>query len=292
MPPSQPTSIDSGLAPAPARGNKVVPDVSSRTLSELISLSGRVAVVTGGARGIGLAIVRRLAEAGAAVAIADLDKQAAEEAARNIRKVPGAQCMGIEVDVADADSVRDAADKAVNAFGAPHIWVNNAGVYPITPLLDLSESQWDRVVNVNLKGSFLGAQEAAKRMIAAGIGGVIINLASVAGYRAAGIGGTEYVAAKHGVRGLTKSLAAQLGRHGIRVLALAPGTIDTPGIAKSREEVRAMGVVQVDADHELPLGRDGVPDDVARVVLFCASDLSMLMTGSTLPVDGGMLVLL
>lgn len=269
-----------------------IAEVSSRSISELVSLSGRVAVVTGGARGIGLAIARRYAEAGAEVVIADLDKDSAEQAASSLSTIHGRRCLGVEVDVADAQSVRDLADRAVDELGCPRIWVNNAGIYPITPVLDLADEQWDRVVDINLKGAFLGARVAAQRMIAAGGGGVIVNLASVAGYRASSVGGTEYVAAKHGVRGLTKALAAQLGPWGIRVLAIAPTTIETPGIQRSREEVRALGTDQVDAEQERPLGRDGVPDDVARVALFCASDLSMLMTGSTLKVDGGTLALL
>lgn len=268
-----------------------IPDVSMRTIVDLISLRERVAVVTGGARGIGAAVAQRFAEAGAHLAIADLDKAEVEQTASRLSETYGCRCIGVEVDVRDANALSDLADRAVRELGGLHIWVNNAGIYPITPLLELSEAQWDHVLDVNLKGTFLGAREAARRMVAAGDAGVIINLASVAAYRASSIGGTEYVSAKHGVRGLTKALAAQLGQFGIRVLALAPATIETPGLEASREEVRALGVEQVDAHNERPLGRDGVPDDVARVALFCASDLSLLMTGSTLLLDGGTLSL-
>lgn len=268
-----------------------VPDVSSQTILELVSLTGRVAVITGGARGIGYAIADRFGEAGADVAIADVDKVAAEMAAARISEAYGRRCIGVEADVSDEQSVSELADRTVRELGGLRIWVNNAGIYPITPFLDVSTAQWDRVIDVNLRGTFLGAREAARRMIQAGEPGVIINLSSIAGYRASSRGGAEYASAKHGVRGLTKALAAQLGRSGIRVLALAPTTIDTPGLQRSREEVEALGIEQVDAHRERPLGRDGVPDDVARVALFCASDLSVLMTGSTLLVDGGTLVL-
>lgn len=269
-----------------------IPDVSSVPITGLISLANKVAVVTGGAQGIGRAIATRFAEAGASVVIADVNKASAEDTATELERRFTRRCLGAAVDVADSTAVSELADRTVRELGRLDIWANNAGIYPITPLLELPEEQWDRVLDVNLKGTLLGSCEAARRMIAQGSGGVIINLASVASFRASSLGGTEYVAAKHGVVGLTKSLAAQLGTHGIRVLALAPTTIETPGIQRSREEVASLGGEQVDAQQERPLGRDGVPDDVARVALFCASDLSLLMTGSTLAVDGGTLALL
>ena len=153
----------------------------------------------------------------------------------------------------------------------------------------MTEAQWDEVLDLNLKGTFLGAREAAKRMMAAGHGGVIVNLASTASYRAPGPGIAHYVSSKFGVRGLTKALAVELGPHSIRVLAVAPTLIETPGIEEGREAFRAAGLgdmIEQIAARE-PLGRAGVPDDVARVVLFCATDLSALMTGSTLAVDAG-----
>jgi NAD(P)-dependent dehydrogenase (short-subunit alcohol dehydrogenase family) len=153
----------------------------------------------------------------------------------------------------------------------------------------MTDQDWDKVLDVNLRGTFIGAREAGRRMAEAGHGGVIINLASTAGYRAAGPGIAHYVASKHGVRGLTKSLAVELGPHGIRVLALAPTLIETPGIEEGRAAFQAAGLgdmLEQMAQRE-PLGRVGVPDDIARVALFCASDLAMLMTGSTLLVDAG-----
>jgi NAD(P)-dependent dehydrogenase (short-subunit alcohol dehydrogenase family) len=263
-----------------------IADVSGRSLAELVSLAGRNAVVTGGARGIGLAISRRFAEAGAHVLIGDLD--AAEDAAQQMG-VYGGRALSSRLDVADGASISALADLAMRELGGIDIWVNNAGIYPFGGALHLSDKQWDRVLDINLRGTFIGAREAARRMVTAGRGGVIINLASTAGYRG-GEAVSHYVASKHAVVGLTKSLAIELGRHNIRVLALAPTLIRTPGIQEVRRKLAAAGqpdVFGAQHDANLPLGRAGVPDDVARVALFCASDLALFMTGSTLPVDAG-----
>ena len=270
----------------------VIADVSGWSVAELVSLQGKAAVITGGAHGIGYAIAARFVEAGADVLIGDLDKKGAEAAAERLASADR-KVIGGELDAADEVSIIQFADRAVLELGGVDIWVNNAGIYPSIPVLDMTEAQWDAVLDLNLKGSFLGAREAAKRMIAAGHGGVIVNLASTAGYRAAGPGIAHYVSSKFGVRGLTKALAVELGTHGIRVLAVAPTLIETPGIEAGREAFKAAGLgdlIDQIAARE-PLGRAGVPDDVARVVLFCASGLSTLMTGSTLAVDAGDLAL-
>jgi NAD(P)-dependent dehydrogenase (short-subunit alcohol dehydrogenase family) len=263
----------------------VAPDHTGRPLTDLLSLAGRAAVVTGAGRGIGLAIASRLAEAGAAVVVADLNDTAAEAGARAL----GDRASALQVDVADAASVAALADAAVERHGRLDVWVNNAGIYPTHPLLELDEADWDRVVGVNLRAVFLGAREAGRRMSALGQGGVIVNIASTASYRVAGLGVSHYVAAKHGVLGLTKSLAVELGPHGIRVLAIAPCVTRTEGIAEQRDAFEAAGFAIDDLARELPLGRVGVPDDVARAVVFCASDLAALMTGSALAVDAGYL---
>ncbi len=270
----------------------MITDVSDRSIPELVSLEGRAAVITGGARGIGLAIATRFAEAGASVLIGDLDEKGAEDAAERLSAM-GRRTIGMELDARDTDSVSRLADRAVVELGTIDIWVNNAGVYPSVPLVDMTEAQWDNVLDVNLKGSFLGAQQAAQHMIDAGHGGVIVNLASTASFRGLGPGVAHYVSSKFGVRGLTQALAVELGPYGIRVLAVAPTFIDTPGTAEGREALETAGrgdmIEQMAAAK--PLGRTGVPDDVARVVLFCASDLAALMTGTTLPVDAGDLAL-
>jgi NAD(P)-dependent dehydrogenase (short-subunit alcohol dehydrogenase family) len=184
--------------------------------------------------------------------------------------------------VGDPGSVAAVAETALARFDRIDIWVNNAGIYPSKPVLEMSDADWDHVIRVNLGGTFAGSREAARRMVAAGHGGVIVNLSSIAGIRGRAPGVASYVASKHGIIGLTKQMALEFAGAGIRILAVAPTTIITPGVEEGLGH-------PVDLDQRLagPLGRAGRPDDVARVVLFCASDLSMFMTGSTLLVDGG-----
>jgi NAD(P)-dependent dehydrogenase (short-subunit alcohol dehydrogenase family) len=257
-------------------------DLSDRPLAELISLQGRSAVVTGGARGLGLAIVRRLAEAGASVLIGDVDAEGARAAAADIGRRVGGTVIATPLDVADPASISAAAEAAVAQLGSIGIWVNNAGVYPSTPTLQMSDEDWDAVIRLNLGGAFTGSREAARRMVEGGGGGVIVNLSSIAGIRGRGPGVAHYVASKHGIIGITQQMALEFAGAGIRVLAVAPTTILTPGV-----EERMGGQGDLAQRIAAPLGRAGVPDDVARVVLFCASDLAAFMTGSTILVDGG-----
>jgi NAD(P)-dependent dehydrogenase (short-subunit alcohol dehydrogenase family) len=255
-------------------------------LTELLALSGRIAVVTGAARGIGRACCTRLAEAGATVVAADLDGEGAHAAAREL----GPPAFGAAVDVREAASVRALVDRVVAEAGRLDVWVNAAGVYPTSPLLELSEADWELVLDTNLRGTFLGAREAGRAMVAGGDGGVIVNVSSTAAFRVDAPGAAHYVASKFGVRGLTKALAVELGPHGIRVLEVAPTVTLTPGLEEQREALESSGFALEELGPQLPLGRVAVPDDVARVVLFCASDLAALMTGSTLAVDAGELV--
>ncbi len=217
-----------------------VPDVTTKALHELISLRGRVAVVTGAGRGIGLAVARRLAEAGADVAVGDLDEETARGGAEELLAF-GVRSFGTTLDVSAEPSVRQLADRTESELGPIYIWVNNAGIYPSTPVLDMDVSQWDRVLDVNLTGTFLGAQEAARRMVATGVGGAIINITSTAGFRAAGPGVAHYVASKHAVRGLTKSLAVELGPYGIRVLSGRANARRDPGYRRGPSCFRGGG---------------------------------------------------
>jgi NAD(P)-dependent dehydrogenase (short-subunit alcohol dehydrogenase family) len=267
----------------------VAPDVSSRSIAELISLSGRIAVVTGGAVGIGLGIAHRFAEAGARVVIADIASTTA--AVAEVASRSGGEVHGRRLDVTDGASIADCAQQVRDEFGAIDIWVNNAGIYPSVGVLEMTDAQWDAVLDVNLRGAFIGAREAAKHMVDAGRGGVIINMASIAAFRAGGPGIAHYVASKHALHGLTKSLAVELGPLGVRVLAIAPAMVETPGMDAGAQALRDAG--NADAFDSfaatLPLRRFGKPDDVARVALFCASDLAVFMTGSALLVDAGYL---
>lgn len=263
------------------------PDLTARPLADLISLAGRVGVVTGAARGIGRAIARRLAEAGAVVVIADVD--GAEAAADELGGV-AARLHGWPLDVTDRDAVGRFAGRVVEEFGRLDIWVNNAGVFsPASPVLDMPDATWDRVLDINLNGAFAGSRAAARAMVAGGEGGAIINIASVSGYRGrAGL--SHYSSSKHAVRGLTRSLAVELGPLGIRVLGIAPTMVTTEGTDAAQRSA-APRLHATDVYSHLPLGRAGVPDDIARVVLFAASDLAALMTGSTLAVDAGQMSL-
>jgi NAD(P)-dependent dehydrogenase (short-subunit alcohol dehydrogenase family) len=262
-----------------------IADVTDKSIAELVSLAGKRAVVTGGARGLGKAIGRRLAQAGASVLLADVEADLAKASAGELSRTLGARVIATGVDVTDSASVAAAADLAVAELGGIDIWVNNAGIFPNSPLLEMSDALWDQVLDVNLRGTFVGAREAARRMVAAGRGGVIVNVASTAGFKGTGPNLAAYVSSKHGVRGLTRQLALELARSDIRVLAVAPTYISTEGTGR--------GVIPADAGPNVAkmmmsrLGRIGEPDDVARVVLFCASDLASFMTGSTLPVDAG-----
>jgi NAD(P)-dependent dehydrogenase (short-subunit alcohol dehydrogenase family) len=277
------------------RGNiMAIKDVSGHSLQQLISLEGRVTVVTGAARGIGLAIARRFAEAGSNVVLGDLDIAGAESGAAAISREFGRRAVGVSLDVGDEVSIVAIAERAVAEFGKLDIWVNNAGIFPGAPTVDLMADVWDRVQDINLRGSFLGAREAARRMLAqTPRGGVIVNIASVSGFLGRP-GLAAYVSAKHGVVGLTKSLSVEWGPQDIRVMGVAPTGISTPGVEARKVGVDAAELKRIeDLDKQvgaaLPLGRQGVADDIARVALFCASDLSMLMTGSTLLVDAGAL---
>ena len=262
------------------------PDLTSRPLADLISLTGRRAMVTGGGKGIGAAIARRLAEAGAAVMVADIDKVAAEQVAGEITTI-GGRAIGAEVDVTDSAAVEAVVARAVSELGGLDILVNNAGIFPIFPVLAMPDEEWDRVLRTNLYGAFYCAREAGRQM--AGKGGVIVNVASIQAFRAGAPGLAPYTASKGALVSFTQALAVELGPMGVRVLAVAPTVVDTPGLQANMPIFEAAGVANVieEVSAKLPLGRTAVPDDVARVVLFCASDLAALMTGGTLVVDAG-----
>jgi NAD(P)-dependent dehydrogenase (short-subunit alcohol dehydrogenase family) len=258
-----------------------VPDHSGAPLADLVSLAGRAAVVTGAGRGIGAGIAARLAEAGADVVVADLDGEAAMAVAKQLAEEHGRRVIGAGVDVADEASVVGLADLALRRFGRLDIWVNNAGIFPHTgPVVDADAVGFDRVLDVNVSGTFLGAREAARRM---GDGGAIVNLASITAF-AARAGLTAYSTSKHAIVGLTRNLAQDLAPLGVRVNAVAPGLIVTPGVlGGAAGETRSAAALATRPT--APLGRHGVADDVARVVLFLVSDLAAFVSGATIVVD-------
>jgi NAD(P)-dependent dehydrogenase (short-subunit alcohol dehydrogenase family) len=258
-------------------------------IERLLRLDGRVAVITGGAQGIGFAIARRLAQAGAKVALGDLVEASARDAAQTIATELGVQSVGLALDVRDEKSVVSFADQVEASLGPLTVWVNNAGIYPMRHLVDMDAAEWDLVNDVNLRGTFLGAREAARRMTRSpGMSGrVILNLASVSSCRGR-VGLAHYVASKHGALGLTRSLAVELGPQGIRVLAVAPTLVATPGLAERKKSGGGdVEGLEGSVAAGLPLGRIAQPDDVANAALFCVSDMASLVTGSTIFVDAG-----
>lgn len=252
-------------------------------MSEL--LSGETAVVTGGASGIGRAIARRFADHGANVVVADLhpeprlDGQPTHEL---IEAETDAEACYIECNVANVGDL-DAAVEAAEAMGGIDIMVNNAGIFREEDFFEVTEAEFDDLFNVNVKGVYFGAQQAAERMRDHG-GGSIINMSSVAGYRGAANYET-YCASKGAVRLLTYALADRLGEHDIRVNAIHPGTIET---AMSTEDVELFGTgVETELLESVPLGERGLPTDVGNTAVYLASDLSGYVTSESIIVDGG-----
>lgn len=264
-----------------------IADVSDVPLGDLLSLKGRGAVVTGGAQGLGRGIARRVAEAGADLLIGDLNLALAETVAKELSDAYDGKVIAAHLDVADSASVSAIADRAVSEFGSLDVWVNNAGIYPNIHLLDMTDEVWNQVMDINLRGTFAGCREAARRMIDAGKGGVIVNVASTAAFGGVAPGVVAYVSSKHGVAGMTKQLAIELAPKNIRVLGVAPTFCDTEGNTRALAELSERVGKEIPATMTSRLGRIGTPDDIGRVVLFCASDMAIFMTGSTLLVDAG-----
>jgi len=264
-----------------------------QTIAQLFDLTGKGAIVTGGAMGIGQAISCRLAEAGASVMITDIDLEAASQTVEQI-KARGGKAQAIRADARSKADARKVVQTTVEAFGRLDILVNNAGIYPMSPVLEASEELWDKVLDTNLKGAFFYSQAAAQEMIKAGHGGKIINIASIDALHPYGAT-AHYAASKAGVVMLTKALALELGLHEILVNAVAPGGIMTPGTVATRRAISlatGMNDEQIiqSFTERLPLRRMGQPDDVAKVVLFLASAAADYMTGSLVLVDGGFLL--
>jgi 2-dehydro-3-deoxy-D-gluconate 5-dehydrogenase len=267
--------------------------MSHPAIEQLFDLSGKSAIVTGGARGIGQAIAFRLAEAGAHVTVADIDVAAANQTVERIRLENGS-AQAILADARSAEDAGRVVQATVEAFGGLDILVNNAGVFPLVPVLRVPEELWDRVIDINLKGVFLCSKAAGAVMAEAGKGGRIINLASIDALRPNGMA-AHYNASKGGVLMLTKAMALELAPYRILVNAVSPGGITTPGTEKARQDVtKSMGVRQEDMleawIQRVPLKRMGDPDDVARVVLFLASGAADFITGANIVVDGGYLL--
>ena len=244
----------------------------------------RIAIVTGGARGIGSAVARRLAADGLAVAVLDLDEAACQPVVEEI-VAAGGRAMAVGADVSDEQAVSDAVARVADELGAPTVLVNNAGITRDNLLFKMTASDWDQVMGVHLRGSFLMTRAVQAHMTAAGNGRVVtMSSTSAQGNR----GQANYAAAKGGLESFTKTLAIELGKFGVTANAIAPGFIDTPmlsataeRIGMSYDEFLAAGVATI------PVGRSGTPDDIAQAVSFFVDDRSGYVNGQVLAVAGG-----
>jgi 3-oxoacyl-[acyl-carrier protein] reductase len=243
--------------------------------------ASRVALVTGGAHGIGRGIAQAFARSGAKVAIADRGDREAGSTAQEIAADTGAELLPVTVDVRDAASVESAVQRIEAMLGPIDVLVNNAGIYPNTPVVDMDEAEWDAVFDTNVKGMFLVSRAVARRMIDRGLGGRIVNISSGAA-ESGRIGAAHYCSSKAAVNMFTRVLALELAPHNIAVNAVGPGLIEVPDWSLSSEYINALIA-------STPMGRIGQPEDVARAVLYLASPDATYITGTTLYVDGGSL---
>ena len=263
--------------------NPIVP------IHELVRLQGKVAVITGAGSGIGRACALRLAEAGAAVVAGDVRGDAASATAAAVDDL-GGDAAHARVDVRDDDQCRALAGAALAAFGQIDIVVNGAGIFPPSPMFEMTVDAWDRVLEINTRGTFLVSRACAEHMQ----GGTIVNIASKSAMQpTAGL--AHYAASKGAVVMLTKSLALELAPRRIRVNAIAPGAVDTEGASATAAAFAERSGVDLSEIKKAycarnPIGRECEPDEIARVALFLASPLSSYVNGETILTDGGHLL--
>jgi 2-deoxy-D-gluconate 3-dehydrogenase len=257
-----------------------VPEFS---LSEILRLDGKSAIVTGGAKGIGRGIAERLVEAGARVVISDIDEAAGKSAAQAL----GAQF--VRADMASEEDLRNLIGHTIQSHGRVDILVNNAGIYPFKPVLEMTASEWDRVQAVNLRGLFLLSREFVKAAAERGQGGAIVNIGSIDSFHPSSVGLAAYDASKGGVLMFTRNFALEAAHLGIRVNMIAPGGITTEGVSAAQGGDMPEDVAR-DFLARVPLGRWGEPDDIATMTLVLVTPLSAYVTGAAFVVDGGRLL--
>ena len=262
-------------------------------ISELVSLEGKCAIVTGAAQGFGAAISCRLGEAGATVFVADRNIDGAAQSAERLRNL-GYDAISCSVDIADREQVTALVDAATERTGRVDILVNNAGIFSNYYFSNMPPQEFADTVSVNVVGTFQMSQEVVQRMIADRRGGSIVNIASVDAFNTSAEGLSHYTTSKHAIGGMTKSMAIELAAHKIRVNAVCPGAAMTEG-AVALVTAGAPEGIDVEAQWDgikerTPLRRLCDPDDVARAVLFLASGMAEFVTGAFLVVDGGILV--
>lgn len=255
----------------------------NKTISKFCDLNGKVAIITGAARGMGKAHALKLAGAGAKVVVSDISLEESQIVADEIQKSRG-QALAVKCDVSKKADIDNLVAETVKKFGKIDILVNNAGIFPFKPFLEISEPDFQKVIDINLKGYFLMAQACAKEM-AKNKSGSIVNIASIAmGQVGMGFAGlTHYCASKGGIVAMAEAMSLELAPMGIRVNCIAPGAIDTPGASTTNMDEKAREAMLA----PIPMKRQGKSEEVSNAVLFLSSDESSYMTGSVMVVDGG-----
>ena len=251
----------------------------------LFDLTNKVAIITGGGRGMGRTHAIVLARAGAKVVVSDISEEKSLSVVKEIEN-EGGEAIAIKCDISKKEEVENLVNKTIEKWGKVDILVNNAGIAEFKPFLDLTEEDWDKTIDVNLKGYFLCSSIVAKEM-AKQKSGVIVNIGSVA-MGQVGIAFpnlVHYVSSKGGIAGMTEALAVDLAQYNIRVNAIAPGVIDTPMVDPIKADKTGTDALL----QRIPLKRMGKPEEISNAVLFLASEASSYMTGSVIPVDGGWL---
>jgi len=260
-------------------------ELKDKPRSENSLLRGKVAIITGARRGMGKSHALKLAKAGAKIVVSDISLEECQKVVKEIEN-GGGKARAVKCDVTKREQVDEMVKKTIKKFGRIDILVNNAGICQFKPFLELTEEDWDKTLDINLKGYFLCAQAAAKEM-AKQKSGVIVNIASIA-MGQVGVGFpnlTHYSASKGGIVGMTEALAVELAPYNIRVNAVAPGVIETPMVDPLKSDPKTMEATLA----RIPLHRMGRTEEVSNLVLFLASDTSSYMTGSTVVIDGGWL---
>lgn len=246
--------------------------------------SERIALITGAGQGMGKAVAQALANESIRIVVNDINSAAAEQTAQELRN-SGAKALAIPADVTDKDAVQNMVQQTCNHFGALHILINNAGILYPTKVIDIPEDEWDRVIDINLKSTFLCSQAALPELQKSNWGR-IVNFSSTAGKNISTVGGAHYTAAKAGILGFTRHLAKEVAQHNITVNAVCPGLIDTDMVRNTISPERQQAYA-----NSFPISRLGRPKEVADLITFLCSDKAAYITGASLDINGGDLMI-